>query len=181
MNLHRIEKDKTALLMIDIQEKLLPAMSEKESLLRNAKIVLELCKAHEIPMLATEQYPQGLGSTVEELSGYVDRKDLYEKMTFSAFTQVRSHLEQVGAKTVIVIGMETHVCVYQTVRDLIREGYEVLIPIDAVSSRTLQNKKVGLDLMKEMGAGLTCTETLLFDLLEHASAPNFKYFSKLIR
>lgn len=181
MNLERIGKKNTALLMIDIQEKLLPTMYEKEALIRNAKILLELSKAYDIPTITTEQYPKGLGSTIEELSAYVISEDLYDKMTFSAFPHVKKRLEKSGIKTVIVIGMETHVCVYQTIRDLIREGYEVIVPLDAVSSRTLQNKNVGLDLIKSMGASVTCTETLVFDMLEDAEAQNFRYFSKLIR
>lgn len=181
MKMQRIKKENTAFLVIDIQEKLFPIIHEKEALLRNTKILLELCASFDIPVIATEQYAKGLGHTVEEIGSYIPKEEVYEKMTFSAFAQIEEVLKKKEIKTLIVAGIETHICVYQTIRDLIHAGYEVIVPVDVVSSRTLQNKEVGLNLMKEMGALITSCETVVFDVLEESGGEVFKKMSKLVK
>lgn len=181
MKMERIRKENTAFLVIDIQEKLFPIIHEKEALIKNTQILLELCTSFDIPIVATEQYAKGLGHTVEEIGAYIPEGEVYEKMTFSAFTQIEEVLKKKAIKTVIVSGIETHICVYQTVRDLINAGYEVIVPVDVVSSRTLQNKEVGLNLMKEMGACITSCETVVFDVLEQSGGEIFKKMSKLVK
>ena len=136
----------------------------------------------DIDVIATEQYPKGLGSTIEEIKGYIDEKNIFSKVEFTGcIDEVKSYLEKNQKKNIIIAGMETHVCVYQTARDLIELGYNVFIVKDGVSSRTEENISNGLDLLKEMGCIITNTETVLFDLLKKAGSEEFKTISKLIK
>ncbi len=173
-------QDDCVLLVIDVQEKLLQAMKHGQKVVKNTNILLEIVKALGIPVLVTEQYPKGLGKTVPELN--IDDAGAFEKVCFTACTDdVKEKMGQYGRKKVIVTGMETHVCVFQTVRDLIRLGYQVFVVEDAVCSRSKENYKNGLSLMKEMGAVITNTETVFFDLMKEAGTPQFKELSKLIK
>jgi nicotinamidase-related amidase len=137
----------------------------------------------ELPVLATEQYPRGLGSTVEEIKQDLPEKVVVsEKISFDACTdEIRQALLASGRKQVIICGMETHVCVYQTVRRLLADGYEVFVAADAVGSRTVANKENALAMFRQMGAVVSNTETLIFDLLQVAGTPLFKQVSALIK
>ncbi|HZJ76409.1 MAG TPA: isochorismatase family protein [Oscillospiraceae bacterium] len=175
-------KEDTVLMIIDIQDRLAAAMEYGENIIDNTDILITISKDMDIPILTTEQYPKGLGSTVEKLNCNLDKDSIYEKISFTGcIEQVVSSLKQSGRKKVIVVGIEAHVCVLQTVRDLLADGYQVFVVADAVCSRTEQNYKIALDLMDAMGAVITSTETVCFDLLKEAGTPLFKKISKLIK
>lgn len=177
-----LNRDEVCVFVIDIQERLLPAMPEKESVIKNTSILLQAAREMGIPVLVTEQYPKGLGSTVKEIQEFLGDAKVFSKNSFTAYIDdVKSELEALNRKKLIVLGMETHVCVYQTSRDLLRAGYEVHIAKDGVASRTKENYLNGLDLMKEMGAVISNTETIVFDLLKVSGTPEFKTLSKLIK
>lgn len=183
---YRLNKDDTLLLVIDLQERLVPAMYDKDSLLTQVEVLLNVAKVFDLPVIVTEQYPKGLGPTVASLVSFIQSEklnaDVFDKIHFTAMTtEVKERLIQYDRKQVIVIGAETHVCIFQTVRDLLSEGYEVFVPHDAVDSRSIENKKVALALFREMGAVVTSTETILFDLLQVAGTTEFKKLSALIK
>lgn len=175
--------ENTILLVLDMQERLLPVMDNFEEITRKNEILIQGINELQIPIIYTEQFPKGLGKTVESLKTLLDKSNAkhFEKLEFSGFGTVKDELKNSGKNAVIVSGIETHVCVYQTIKELIMEGYEVYIPYDAVSSRDIKNKENGLNLVREMGACVTNVETILFDLLKTASHPSFKTISKLIK
>ncbi|NLP45744.1 MAG: hydrolase [Epulopiscium sp.] len=177
-----LDKNQTTLMVIDIQDRLVPAMNMAKKVVHNTHILLSAAKEFNIPIITTEQYPKGLGNTVPELQNDIDHSYLFEKVCFNAYTdEVKVALEQLNRKKIIITGMETHICIFQTVRDLLINEYEVFVVSDAICSRTKENYKNGLDLMQQMGAIITNTETVLFDLLKKAGTPSFKTLSKLIK
>jgi len=182
MDKFTLNREETALLIIDVQERLAPVMHNREQVINNNKVLINAAAEMKLPVIATEQYPKGLGRTVPELLAMLDENNIYAKMTFSAYTdEVKAALKDCGRKKILVTGMETHVCVLQTVRDLIAAGYTVFLVKDAVASRTNDNYQNGLDQMKSFGAVITNTETVVFDLLKVAGTPEFKVLSKLIK
>lgn len=181
-----VNQDDTVLLIIDIQERLAPVIYEQEQVIANTVVLAKTAAEMNLPVIVTEQYPRGLGSTVPEISTVLAENlpeaQNFAKMEFSACTpEVCAALAATGRRKVIITGMETHVCVFQTTRQLLSSGYEVFIALDAVSSRTAVNRENGLQLMAAMGAVISNTETLVFDLLEVSGTPLFKKISKLIK
>lgn len=175
-------KEESLLFIIDIQERLVPAMKNGEEVIDNTNILIAAAKEMKVPIIVTEQYPKGLGPTVPEIEKNLKDVQKFEKTMFSACTDgVVGALESKGKKKIIITGMETHVCVFQTVRDLIDLGYEVYVVSDGVSSRYEKNYRNGLELMRNIGAVITDTETVIFDLLKEAGTPSFKVLSKLIK
>jgi nicotinamidase-related amidase len=186
MNMDFIQKDKTALLVIDMQEKLMKAIPEEiqELITKNAGILIESAKILGIPVTVTEQYPKGLGLTIPEIKEAVGNDcNPIEKVVFSCARspEFESALNETGRKEVLVCGIETHVCVLQTVIDLINGGYSVYIPADAVASRKELDWERGIKLIEQTGAVVGTTETFLFQLLERAGTDEFKKISKLIK
>lgn len=182
MEKYILNKDDSLILVIDIQERLKPAMDRSERVVNNTKILLESAKLLDIPVLFTEQYPKGLGNTLKEIIDIKENPQVFEKNSFTGCIDgVNSKLREMGKKKIIIVGMETHVCVYQTCRDLLSDGYDVHIAEDAVSSRTHENYKNALGLMRDMGAVISNTETILFDLLKKAGSDEFKAISKMIK
>ena len=178
---HFMTADRCALLFIDWQERLFPAMEEtvRERNLKNAVNLHWLARELNVPVLFTEQYPKGLGSTLSAL----EAQTATEKMTFSA-VQTKGFLEavqQLERQVVIISGMETHICVAQTARDLRTAGYTVVVPADAVLSRRKLDWKMGLQRMVSDGCRLNTTEGILFDWLGQAGTPLFKEVSKRVR
>lgn len=172
----------TQLMVIDFQEKLVPIMTESEVTVKNAITLIKMAKALEIPITITEQYPKGIGHTILEISKELEGFSIFEKDSFSSFTpEIEKHISKNNKKKIIISGIETHICVFQTVRDLVKNGYEVYVVSDAVSSRTKANRENGLSLMKDIGAIITNTETVLFDLLKVSTHPKFRELSKLIK
>lgn len=177
-----LNQEESVLMIVDIQERLVPVMKYGKQVIDNTNTLISIAKSLEIPMIITEQYPKGLGQTVSEIQANTEGTKAFEKITFSCCTpEVMEALNKLGKKKVIITGMETHVCVFQTVRDLLSHGYQVYLVKDAVCSRTKENYKNGLDLMSNMGAVVTNTETVFFDLMKKAGTPLFKELSKLIK
>lgn len=182
MEKYILNREDAVIMIIDIQERLVPAMKYGDKVINNTKILIQASKEMDIPIIYTEQYPKGLGHTIDELGELIKDGKRFEKISFSAINEeVRSTLETLGRKKIVITGMETHVCVFQTVRDLILDGYEVFVVKDAVASRTKCNYLNGLEQMKDMGAVITNTETIVFDLLKEAGTSEFKTMSKLIK
>lgn len=172
----------TVLMLIDIQEKLVPAMPYGQKVIQNTNILIAAADKLNIPIIATEQYPRGLGKTVSQLSINSDRVSLYEKITFNGcIEEVKTYLKQLNKRKILIAGMETHICVFQTIRELLALGYQVFVIGDAVCSRTKENYLNGLALMSAMGAVVTNTETVAFDLIKEAGTPLFKEISKLVK
>lgn len=182
MLFHALSAEKAVLMVIDLQERLLRVMEEKERVIRNTRILLELASLYSIPVLVTEQYPEGLGRTVPEVQEKLGLYQLVEKVAFSAAVpELLEKLSHLNRPQILVVGTETHVCVFQTVRDLLAKGYEVYVVRDAVCSRFALNHENGLDLMKSAGAIITNTETVVFDILKKAGTEEFKVMSRLVK
>ena len=182
MGKYVLNRENAVVMIIDIQERLVPVMKYKDEVINNNKILIQASNEMDIPIIYTEQYPKGLGHTIVELEEIIENGKKFEKINFSAINEeVRSTLETLKRKKIVITGMETHVCVFQTVRDLILDGYEVFVVKDAVASRTKGNYLNGLEQMKDMGAVITNTETIVFDLLKQAGTSEFKTMSKLIK
>lgn len=157
-------------------------MDHAERVYKNTCIMLGVCRQLGIPVVVTEQYPKGLGRTVQDISEQLGEHLLLEKTTFSAVTgDLLEQLQGYRRKQILVVGSETHICVFQTVRDLMAAGFEIYVLQDGVCSRRKSNHKNGLLLMKEEGAVLTDTETAVFDLLKVSGTPDFKAIQPLIK
>ncbi|HTZ17330.1 MAG TPA: hydrolase [Dissulfurispiraceae bacterium] len=178
-----LSKDNCILVIVDIQERLANAMNVKDSVINNCLHLIELAKMYAIPILLTEQYPKGLGRTVEEIQKAVPDYNPVEKTSFSCCGECGfvDKLRESGRKTVVLTGMETHVCVLQTCIELMKDGLNVHLVKDAVCSRTKENWKTGTEFMRDAGAVITCTETVLFQLLGAAGSEEFRAISKRIR
>lgn len=182
----RLERNRAVLVVIDVQEKLLPVIHEGDAVVKNIDRLIRGCAILGVPAIVTEQYVKGLGSTNESLRQAVSESGTWEpveKMCFSAsgceaFT---SRLSASGRKQVIVAGIETHVCVYQTVSDLLRSGYEVTLIADAVSSRTERNRDIAIRRMEMEGAKISSTEMALFEITTLSGTDEFKAISKLVK
>lgn len=175
-------KDNTLLLVIDLQEKLMPAIFESEKIIKNSACLLKVFEMYGIKKNATEQYPKGLGQSVSEIKENLDDEHIFSKTSFDAITdEVSSYLKENKITNVIITGAETHICVYQTVRRLLFEGYKVFVVEDAVSSFNEKQKALGLKAMSDMGASLVNTEMLMFDLASDAKDENFKEISKMVK
>lgn len=179
-----LDRADALLLVVDLQERLASAMEPAAlaRVLKNAEILLRAALRLGMPVVASEQYPKGLGPTVARLRELLPAAPL-EKVEFSVGNNkaLARTVLQTGRRQVIVVGMEAHVCVFQTARDLVRGGFAVFVPEDAVLSRTERNHATGLRLCERAGATLSCTESVLFDLLGEAGTPEFKELSPLIR
>lgn len=178
-----IEKHEAVLVIVDIQERLAAVMSERKKVVDNCLHLIELCKLLDIPILLNEQYPKGLGPTVGEIKEALQPYEPFEKITFSCCKgeTFPEKLSATGRKKIILAGMETHVCVLQTCIGLLREGYGVHAVSDAICSRTKENFRTAIEFMRDAGAVITCTEAVLFQLLEKAGTEEFKTISRRIR
>lgn len=175
-------KENTLLLVIDLQEKLMPAIYESDKIIKNSATLLKVFEMYGIKKIATEQYPKGLGQSVDEIKENLDDEYIFSKTSFDAITdEVSSYLKENKITNVIITGAETHICVYQTVRRLLFEGYKVFVVEDAVSSFNKEQKALGLKAMSDMGASLVNTEMLMFDLASDAKDENFKEISKMVK
>jgi nicotinamidase-related amidase len=184
-----LDPQRAALMVIDVQERLWPAMdpSGRAEVERNILILIEAARQLELPVLWSEQYPKGLGATVPAIQKALSAPGLeahrLEKVEFScaaapAFAQLS---RTIGRSQWILCGIEAHVCVYQTARDLAADAGVVHVVADAVMSRKADNRTVGLGLMQHAGATITSTETVVFDLLHRAGTEDFKALSRLLR
>jgi nicotinamidase-related amidase len=176
--------EELCLLLIDVQERLCAVMDKAilEQNVQNMLHLLKLAELYRIPVLATEQYPKGLGRTLPELAAAVADWRPIEKLHFSCCgaSEFRERLEASGRKTVVAMGMETHICVAQTVRDLL-PTHRVLVPADAVVSRRKLAWKTGLQMMERAGAEISVTESILFAALGQAATEEFRVISRRLR
>ena len=179
----RINRELTAGLIIDIQEKLFPYMHQDEALLKRCTILIEGLKVLDIPLIITEQYPKGLGVTVPEISALIAQKPVIEKIAFSCCDEpvVMQTEAMQNRNTIIVCGIEAHVCVLQTVIDLQEAGYKAVVVEDCISSRNPEDKRVAVERMRSEGAVITTSESILFELARVAGSDEFKSISRLIK
>ena len=175
--------DNSVLLVIDVQEKVFRAINQKERLLDNLQRLIKGIKVLEIPILLTEQYPQGLGTTIPEIAQLLLDSKPIPKICFSCCGDAGflQELKKLNRKQVLIAGIESHVCVYQTDADLFAADYEVYTVSDAIFSRTDQNRDIGLKMMTQLGAKLTSTEAALFELLKVAKSDKFKAISQIVK
>ena len=178
-----LSTEKTVLLIIDIQEKLARVMAERESMVVNLQKLIKGAKVLGLPVLLTEQYPQGLGATIPEVITLLSGIKPLVKMSFSCCDDANflEKLKSLKRKQVLVAGIEAHVCVYQTASALLSMGCEVQVVADSVSSRALENKKIAIHKMRDMGISITSTEIALFELLKTAENKNFKDISLIVK
>jgi nicotinamidase-related amidase len=172
-----LEPEQCALIVIDIQEKLLPPIFQKEQLVKNAQLLIRLAGILKIPTIATAQYTKGLGNTVPEIRSLVPDSGI-DKQVFSCFGSdvFCSMLKRLPGRknTLLLCGMESHICVMQTALNALREGYLVHVASDAVSSRTEWNWKIGLERMRTAGAVISSTEMMIYELLRSSDTEAFK-------
>jgi nicotinamidase-related amidase len=179
---HYLQADQSVFMIIDLQENLMKVMDRADKVYKNTQLVLAVCRQMGIPVVVTEQYPKGLGHTVAEVSDSLGEHRTLEKFSFSACSDDAIKLfREFNCKQILIAGSETHICIFQTVRDLIGVGFEVFVLIDAVCSRFKENYKNGLELMREEGAVITNAETVIFDLLKVAGTPEFKAIAPLLK
>jgi nicotinamidase-related amidase len=173
-----LQAEQCALIVIDVQEKLLPPIWEKERLVRNVQILIRLAGILNIPALVTTQYAKGLGDTVPDIASLLGGSSPVDKQTFSCFGSdvFCSRLKRLPGPrtTVLLCGMETHICVMQTALGALREGYLVHVASDAVSSRAELNWRIGLDRMRAAGAILSSAEMMSYELLRSSGVPAFR-------
>lgn len=179
----RAYADETAVLVIDYQEKLVPAMNDKFEFVRKSEILLKGLVELGVPIIVTQQYTKGLGITIPEIRCIDGMPDGFDKITFSCLKDdsIAEALERLNVKNVIVCGCEAHICVLQTVIDLIAEEYNVYMVTDCVASRKAEDKEVAVTRAIKEGAYITTCEAILFELLERAGSDTFKNISRLIK
>jgi nicotinamidase-related amidase len=182
MNIARQTALNSTLLVVDVQDKLLVKMPNPSALVRDVAFLIDVAKAVQVPILATEQYPKGLGPTTGELRKRL-APILPAKMTFSCCGApgLLAALRVSGRPHVVLAGMETHVCVMQTALDLLGEGLNVFLPSDALQARFLSDHNIALHRMERAGAIVTSVEATAFEWLGSAEHPQFKVISKLIQ
>ena len=180
---HRIARQKVGLVIVDIQERLLPAIHENQRVIANAARLVKGAAIMGLPILVTEQYRKGLGPTVPEVAGAVPAFAAMEKLTFSSCGAEGfvAALEARGVSDVILCGIEAHVCVMQTCLDLLDKGFRTFVVADAISSRTPENHRIAVERMRDAGAIIMSTEMILFELLGRAGTEEFKQFLPLVR
>jgi nicotinamidase-related amidase len=173
-----LERPRTALVVVDVQEAFRQAVGEFESVAANVGVLAQGARTLGLPVVVTEQYPRGLGATVPEVARHLEGIRPLDKVVFSACRADGFDLD--GRDQALVCGIEAHVCVEQTVQDLLERGVEVHVAADAVSSRTALNRRLGVEKMEKSGAWITSTEMALFELVGRAGTDEFKTIQKLV-
>lgn len=178
-----IKANQSILLVIDIQDRLAPAVHDSQRTIRNTDILAQAAKRLGVPVFFTEQYPKGLGHTIGELAQHVTATNLLEKIHFSCMGDVNAKalLKDRARAQVVITGMETHVCVLQSALELKEAGFQPFIVQDAVASRTLENKQAGIERMRAAGLDIVTTEMVVFEWLNKAATDEFKELIKLIK
>jgi len=174
---------KCCLVVVDVQGKLAQLMYEKEVLFKNIQILIKATKSLAIPIIWCQQCPETLGATLPDIANLLTDNKPINKASFSCCgeEQFNSKLKSLGRQQVLLCGIEAHVCIYQTAVDLRKNGTEVDVIADAVSSRTLENKQIAISRMRAEGVNISCTEMVLFELLRTAEHPKFKEIASLIK
>ena len=179
----RILKESAVLLVIDFQEKIFTAIHEHDNLAKRVPILIEGMKVLGIPVIVTEQYVKGLGSTIPEIAEKIQGIERIEKASFSCCDEPRFMMELAssGKEYVIIAGVESHVCVLQTVIDLIQNGYHPIVVEDCISSRKPNDKLIAIERMRKEGVIITTYEAIMFELLRYSGGETFKAISKLVK
>jgi nicotinamidase-related amidase len=183
MTISILNKENTGLLIIDVQEKLMQVMGKKEGVVENINRLVLLSKLFDFPVIITEQYPKWLGPTLPELAESLLAYEPITKFHFNCcdLEVFNNRLASEDLTNIIITGVESHICVFQTCVSILERGYSVHVPQDAVDSRTEENWRVGLDLMKQAGAVITSTETVIYQILKIAGTKEFKKILKIMR
>jgi len=176
-------KENTGLLIVDVQQKLMQVMGQKQRIIENINKLLLLSKLFKLPVILTEQYPKWLGSTLPEI---IESLLVYEPISKLHFNccdveDFNERLNSEDLKTIILTGVESHICIFQTCASLLEKGYQVHIPQDAIGSRTDENWRVGLELSKKAGAFITSTESVIYQILKKAGTKEFKQMLKVMK
>jgi nicotinamidase-related amidase len=179
----RLDPDRALLLVVDVQEAFRPHIDGWAPLVAHCDALVRGCRALDVPVIVTEQYPQGLGHTIPELAEALDGIAPIEKRAFSSLgaPATRDQLDQYGRDQVLVCGIEAHVCVQQSVADILRSGREAHVALDAIASRTASSREVGVRRMRAAGMVPSGVELALFEMLESAEHPAFKAVSAIVR
>jgi len=179
----RITKENTVGLIIDIQERLVPVMWEKEVLLKNCQVLIQGLSELEIPLLVTQQYSKGLGETIPEIKSVISDFSFIEKRNFSCCDElvVIEKLKELDAKNIIICGIESHVCVLQTAVDLKEAGFNPIVVMDCVSSRSKESIETAKERFRFEGIMMTSYESILFELARSSASPEFKAISRLVK
>jgi isochorismate hydrolase len=179
----RITKENTIGLIVDIQERLVPAMWEKEALLKNCQILIQGLNELKVSLLITQQYSKGLGETISEISSVIPDFGFIEKRDFSCCDEpvLFEKLKELNAQNIIICGIESHVCILQTAVDFKEAGFNPIVVMDCVSSRTRENIEMAKDRFRHEGIMMTSYESVLFELTRTSSATEFKAISKLVK
>lgn len=177
------ERDRSAFVIVDFQERLVPHIAGHESIQANLIRISRGAEILKVPLVVTEQNPRGLGPTVSELEECFGGTEKIEKMTFSCFGEPKfsGRLKGLNVRTLLIGGIEAHICVAQTALAAIAEGFSVHVLVDAIGSRNPANAEAAVDRLKEAGAVISTTEMALFELLGRAGTPEFKEVQKLIK
>lgn len=171
-----LDKDKSCLLIIDIQEKLTPKIHNVKNLIHRCEWLMRLASEMDVPVLICEQYPKGLGFTIEPLRAHLPMHTVIEKVSFSAYRDAdfQHEFHALNRKQVILTGIETHVCVMQTALDLIQANYDVYVVCDAVSSRHEFDHQIAIERMRQAGVKIISSEMIFFEWIRQAGTPVFK-------
>ena len=180
---NRIRRDKALLVVIDIQEKLLPFIEASERIQDKAAMMIKGAEILQLPIFAFEQYPKGLGCTVPAIKEALGERAATEKTSFSIMgvQDFKKALKETGKEDILLVGIETHVCVLQSALDLLFEGYRVYLVADAAGSRDVNDKNVAIKRMSDAGVTVTTVEAALFEMVDDAKDTKFKEISKLVK
>ena len=174
---------RSALVVVDVQDKLMAAMHEADRVVRETIRAIDAARLLKVPVLCSEHYPAGLGSTVDAVRAAMGDAPVVEKVCFSAAdeTKFMEALRRFDRDQVVLVGIETHICLLQTAADLTARGFRVQVAVDAVTSRTAENRRIGLDRLRALGVTLTCVESVVFEWTRRAGTEVFKSVSRLVR
>lgn len=178
-----INREDTVFIAIDFQEKLMPVMRGKEKLENRVCRLAEGMKALGIPHIVTQQYTKGIGETIPSIAEAIGEFTPIDKASFSCMNDENfiAQLKATGKKTCVVCGIEAHICLQQTVLQLLDEGYTVYVPVDCISSRAKRDRRWSARRMEQAGAVMTTYEAVLYELLQTSKAPEFKAISKIVK
>jgi len=177
-----VSREGSVLVVVDVQEKLFPHIAGKENVVENIRRLIKFAETVKIPIVLTEQYPKGLGRTINEIRDLIPNITPIEKVEFDCFesSEFDDALQRLGAKTVILTGIEAHICINQTAIDGLRK-YRTCVVGDAVSSRKIDDKLAGLERMKQSGVTILSTEMFIYEILRKAGTKEFKEALELVR
>ncbi|MFT5233468.1 MAG: isochorismate hydrolase [Candidatus Krumholzibacteriia bacterium] len=179
----RLTADRMVLVVVDIQEKFRDMIHGMDQVIGNSERMIQFCQQMDIPFIVTEQYPRGLGATVSEIRNICSPLNPVEKVEFScaANAEFNKQISDLGRDQMVLCGIETHVCIYQTAHDLLRQGKQVALVTDAVSSLSAANRETGLRRLSELGVQSMATQMVMFEVLGKAGTPEFKLVSHLLK